>query len=141
MIAQLVLLSAMFSSQSVAADPSGFVLWPKGAPPGDPNSKVSYANHTLSVSHREKDGLVEIHEKFADVIVVQTGRAVLVVGGEVIEAASTESGEIRGKSIRGGVERMVSAGDVIRIAAGMPHQFLIAAGKQITYVLVKIAVP
>jgi hypothetical protein len=140
-IAQLTILSMTLVLQSVATDPPGFVLWSKGIPPGDPNSKVPFPNHTLSISHRDKDGLVEVHEKFADVIVIQTGKATLIVGGEVVEPASTESGEIRGKSIRGGIRRVVSPGDVIHIGAGTPHQFLIAPGEQMTYILVKIAAP
>jgi mannose-6-phosphate isomerase-like protein (cupin superfamily) len=140
-IAQLTILSMTLVLQSVATDPPGFVLWPQGIPAGDPNSKVPFPNHTLSISHRDKDGLVEVHEKFADVIVIQTGKATLIVGGEVVEPASTESGEIRGKSIRGGIRRTVSSGDVIHIGAGTPHQFLIAPGEQITHILVKIAAP
>lgn len=141
MIAKAVMLSAMLISQPVAADPSGFVLWSMGIPPGGVNNKAPFQNHTLSISHRDKDGLVEVHEKFVDVIVIQSGKAVLQVGGDVVDPSSTEPGEIRGKSIKGGVKRSISSGDVIHIAAGMPHQFFIAPGDQITYILVKIAVP
>jgi hypothetical protein len=59
----------------------------------------------------------------------------LIVGWEVVEPASTESGVIRGKSIWGGIKRTVSPG------VGTPHQFLIAPGEEITHILVKIAVP
>jgi len=117
---------------SLVADPPGFVLWSKGIPPGDLHSKAPFPNHTLSISHRDKDGLVEVHEKFADVIVVQTGNATLIVGGEVVEPASTEPGEMRGKSIRGEIKRTVSPGDVIHIGVGPPHQFLIVPREQIT---------
>jgi hypothetical protein len=92
-------------------------------------------------SPRDKDGLVEVHEKFADVIAIQVGNATLIVGGEVVEPASIEAGEIRGKSIQGGIRRTGSRGDVIHIGAGTPHQFLMAPGEQITYILVKIAAP
>jgi hypothetical protein len=101
------------------------------------NSRITHYPSLIG----DKDGLVEIHQKFDDVIVVQTGIAVLIVGGEVIEPASPEPGEIRGRSIRGGTKRSVTLGDVIHITAGTPHQFLIASGDQITYILVKIAVP
>jgi mannose-6-phosphate isomerase-like protein (cupin superfamily) len=121
--------------------PAGFLDWPKGVPPGGLSEKDAFGNHTLSISHRDKDGVVEVHEKFVDVIVVQTGEATLVVGGKVVEPSNTEPGEIRGKSIVGGTKRTVSPGDVIHIAAGTPHQFFIPTGGQITYLLVKIAVP
>ena len=141
MIMQFVALYATLLLPQAAANPAGFLDWPKGVPPGGLSEKDAFPNHTLSISHRDKDGLVEVHEKFADVIVVQTGEATLVVGGKVIEPATTEPGEIRGKSIEGGVKRVVSPGDVIHIAAGTPHQFFIAHGGQITYVLVKVATP
>jgi hypothetical protein len=118
----------MFFSQSAAPDPSGFVLWTKGFPLGGLNNKASFENHTLSVSHRDKDGLAELHEKNVDVIGVQTGTAKLCVGGEVIEPAVTEPGAIRGRSIKGGSIRTVSQGDVIHIAGGTPHQFPDSAG-------------
>jgi mannose-6-phosphate isomerase-like protein (cupin superfamily) len=141
MIMQFVALYATLLLPQAAANPAGFLDWPKGVPSGGLSEKDAFPNHTLSISHREKDGLVEVHEKFADVIVVQTGEATLVVGGKVIDPTTTEPGEIRGKSIEGGVKRAVSPGDVIHIAAGTPHQFFIAHGGQITYVLVKVATP
>jgi len=139
MILPLIMLSAMLAPQGAPATPSGFALWSKGVPPGGMSEKDPFGNHTLSISHRDKDGLVEVHEGFTDVIVVQTGSATLVVGGTVNDPQPAGPGEIRGKSIVNGVKRSISAGDVIHIAAGTPHQFFIPLGGQITYLLVKIA--
>jgi mannose-6-phosphate isomerase-like protein (cupin superfamily) len=136
LVAQIFVLYASLTPQAVVADPPGFVLWSKGIPDGGPDTKVPFANHTLSISHRDKNGLVEEHEKFVDVIVVQSGNATLIVGGDVLGPKSAEPGEIRGKSIRGGLKRTVGPGDVIHITAGTPHQFLISPGSQITSVLV-----
>ena len=139
MMLPLMILSAILSTQSHTATPAGFTLWPRGVPPSGIGEKDPFGNHTLSISHRDKDGLVEVHEGFTDVIVVQTGSATLVVGGTVDDPQSTGPGEVRGKSIVNGVTRVVRAGDVIHIPAGTPHQFFIAPGSQITYFLVKIA--
>lgn len=125
--------------QTPAANPPGFLLWPKGVPPGGLEEKDSFGNHTLSISHRDKDGLAEVHDKLVDVMVIQSGEATLVVGGTSVDPVVTGPGETRGKSIRGGVTRKVHAGDVIRIPAKTPHQFFVPHGGQITYVLVKIA--
>ncbi len=138
MIAQLVLLTAMMSPQAPANTPQGFVLWPKGFPPGGLTEKAPFDNHTLSISHRDKDGLAEVHDKFVDIMVIQSGEATLVVGGKVIEPTTTEPGETRGKSIQGGLTRKLQPGDVIHIPARMPHQFFIPSGGQITYVLIKV---
>jgi len=120
----------------IAADPAGFVMWPGGKAPGGKGAK--FENHALSVSHREKSGIPEMHEKQTDIFVVQSGEAVLLVGGE-IEGAKTDSpGEIRGVSIKNGVRKNLSAGDVVHIPAKMPHQFFLDPGKQITYFVVKV---
>jgi mannose-6-phosphate isomerase-like protein (cupin superfamily) len=126
---------------SIAADPPGFLIWPKGVPPADQKGKVDFGDHALSISHREKNGVVEVHEKLVDVLVVQSGEATLVAGGEVIGSRTTAPGEIQGDSIKGGVSNKVSTGDVIHIPAGVPHQFFVEPGKQITYFVVKVGRP
>jgi mannose-6-phosphate isomerase-like protein (cupin superfamily) len=139
MLTPLILISAMMAPQSYPANPAGFSVWKKGVPPSGLDQKDSFGNHTLAISRRDKDGLVEVHDAFADVIVVQSGKATLVVGGKVVEPKSIGPGETRGKSILNGVTRTIAAGDVIHIPAGLPHQFFIAPGEEIQYVLVKIA--
>jgi mannose-6-phosphate isomerase-like protein (cupin superfamily) len=123
----------------MAADPPGFAIWPRGVPPADLKGKLDFGNHALSISHRDKNGVVEVHEKLVDVLVVQSGEATLVVGGEVIGPKSTGPGEIQGDSIKGGTSNKVGPGDVIHIPAGVPHQFFVDPGKQITYLVVKVA--
>ncbi len=133
----LLLLTAI--TPLTAADPPGFVIWPKGVPPADLKGKLDFGNHALSISHRDKNGVVEVHEKLVDVFVVQSGEAILVVGGEVVGSRATGPGEIQGDSIKGGASKNVSTGDVIHIPAGVPHQFFLDPGKEITYFVVKVA--
>jgi len=147
MISQVIVLAALVLPQSSSAtppqasanDPSGFLLWPGGVPPGGPSEKDSFGNHTISISHRDKDGRAEVHERLVDVMIIQSGEATLVVGGKSVDPVVTGPGETQGKSIVGGITRKVRAGDVIRIPAKTPHQFFIPQGGQITYVLIKIA--
>ncbi len=147
MISQVIVLAAIAFPQSSPApgyqpstnNPPGVLLWPKGVPPGGLNEKDTFGNHTISISHRDKDGLAEVHDKFVDVMIVQSGQATLVVGGKSVEPTTTGPGETRGKSVQGGITKTVHPGDVIRIPAKTPHQFFIPKGGQITYVLVKIA--
>ena len=113
-------------------------VWPKGIPPGGITQKADFGNHLLEISHRDKDGRAELHQTKADVMVIQTGTATLVYGGEVIDPAPTAPNEIQGSGIRGGRRLTVSPGDVIEIPAGTPHQFLLAPGTQITYLVVKV---
>jgi mannose-6-phosphate isomerase-like protein (cupin superfamily) len=118
--------------------PDGVTLWKNGVPPQGITQKDNYGNHILSISHRIKSGFVEIHEKKADVMIIQSGTATLVVGGKGLNLHRTEPNELQGSSIEGGVSREVAPGDVIHIPVGTPHQFLLKPGAQITYMLVKI---
>jgi mannose-6-phosphate isomerase-like protein (cupin superfamily) len=129
--ALLLTLTSLF-----AQNPAGFVVWPKGVAPS--KEGVKFDNHALNISHREKSGVAELHEKQTDIFVIQSGEATLVVGGEVIDPKSSGPDEVRGPGIRGGVKTHLSAGDVVHIPAKMPHQFFLDPGTQITYFAVKI---
>jgi mannose-6-phosphate isomerase-like protein (cupin superfamily) len=73
-------------------------------------------------------------------MIVQSGEATLVYGGQVIDPQPSAPNEIQGSGIKGGTRITVKAGDVIHIPTGIPHQFFFAPGKQITYMLVKVVV-
>ena len=60
------------------------IVWPNGVPPAGITHKEDFGNHILSISHREKDGRAELHQTKADVMIVQSGEATLVYGGQVI---------------------------------------------------------
>ena len=138
----LMLGAAVLVAPLIAADPAGFLVWPKGIPPAASAKQGSkFGNHALSVSHRDKDGIPELHEKQTDIFVIQSGEATLLIGGEVVDAKATTPGEIRGTSIKNGVRKNVAAGDVVHIPAGVAHQFFVPAGKEITYFVVKVDKP
>ena len=136
-----ILLSFAFAFALTAADPSGFVYWPKGTPPEGGPKGAKFDNHALGVTHRDKSGGAELHENQADVAVIQSGEATLIVGGELIDAKTTRPGELLGSGIKDGVKKSLSPGDVIHIPAGMPHQFFLEPGKEITYFVVKVTKP
>ena len=98
----------------------------------------TYGNSLAMVAHREGDGEAEIHGTVADYFVVQSGAAILVTGGEVSGARTTQPNETRGTAIKGGEKRELGPGDVVYIPAGVPHQLLIAPGRQFTYFIVKV---
>jgi mannose-6-phosphate isomerase-like protein (cupin superfamily) len=146
----LALLAA--SAVLGAADPAGFGQW-KGAELRSYDKKLAlkidaqkigsaplanYGNHNLMVIHREGSGQAEYHEKQADLFIVQSGEATLVVGGTVMDPKTTEPNEIRGPSIKDGVSKHLGPGDVVHIAAKTPHQLMLDPGKQITYAVMKV---
>lgn len=87
--------------------------------------KIQFEHHNWSLAHREKSGVVESHGTRTIVMIVQSGEATLVVGNDIVDAKNTSPTEVRGTSICNGIERKVSAGDVINMPAGLPHQFVL----------------
>lgn len=133
----IVVLAMALAGPAVTQD-GGVTVWPKGMPPGGIDQKAEFGDHLLEVIHRDASGMAELHKTMADVMIIRTGSATLLTGGEVIEPKDTAVNEVRGKGINGGVKHEVAAGDVINIPAGVPHQFLLAPGTQITYLVVKV---
>jgi mannose-6-phosphate isomerase-like protein (cupin superfamily) len=134
--AMIALLSA--GPVLVAQNANEVMYWPKGVPPQGATYKADFGNHIVSLSHREVNGHVEVHQYMTDVMVIQSGEADLVTGGETVDQKTTGPGEMTGTSIKGGNKQHIGAGDVIRVPAGTPHQFFLAPGKQITYSVVKV---
>ena len=97
-----------------------------------------YPQHFTMLSFRSRDGVVELHEDFADLFVVLDGRATLVTGGTISGAETIGPGEIRGVSIVGGTRQELRAGDVAHVPAGLPHQMLVPGEKTFTAFVMKI---
>jgi mannose-6-phosphate isomerase-like protein (cupin superfamily) len=146
----LALLPA--TAQSIA--PSGFEHWTAASlrqfAPELSKEAASTANHSATkrlsdypndlflLARREADGVPEWHETQADVFVVESGSATLLVGGTLEGAETTEPHEKRRGTIHGGIRRKLSVGDVVRIAAKTPHQLLLDGAKEFTYFVVKV---
>ena len=90
-------------------------------------------------SRRVAPGSAEVHDDWIDVTLVQGGRATLVTGGRVSGSHLVSAGEHRGGTISGGTSAPISAGDFFVIAAGVPHQFVVARGDSIVYLTIKVA--
>lgn len=85
-----------------------------------------------------KSGEVEVHQNWTDVMVIQSGEATMAIGGTLVNAKTTAPGEIRAESATGAERKTLASGDILDIPAGVPHQFLVPAGKQITYFAMKV---
>ena len=95
-------------------------------------------NRTFMVAHREGPGLAEWHEKQADIMTISSGEVTLIFGGTIVDGKTTQAGEMRGPSIKGGTEVRLGAGDVLHIPAKVPHQMILAPGAQVTYFVTKV---
>lgn len=145
----VVLVSAVSVS---AADPSGFGLW-KASMVKQSSEELShkiddqkfawqglgtYDNHLIGISHREGDGSAEVHETQTDIMIVDEGKAMLVVGGTMVAPKTIKPHEVRGTSIEGGETKQIGPGDIIHIPANIPHQLKIATGSKFTYLVIKV---
>ena len=92
-------------------------------------------NYMVHASRREKPGLVEIHNRDADVIHVLDGKATFVTGGKIVDAREIAPDEIRGASVEGGQITQLAKGDVIVVPAGTPHWFKEVEGPFLYYVV------
>ena len=65
-----------------------------------------------------------VHSTSADVWVMQAGTATAITGGQLVEPQKRPNGDdIAGKSISGGSEQPVQAGDVLYVPPGVAHGF------------------
>lgn len=99
---------------------------------------ANYGNHVLMVLHREGTGEAEFHKTQADVMVVQSGKASIIVGGTLVDAKPLGQNEIRGSSIQGGETCSLGPGDIVHILSNTAHQVVVQDGKQITYAIIKV---
>jgi len=99
---------------------------------------VDFPNEAFLLVHREADGQVEWHETQGDVFFVQSGSATLVVGGTYLNGETVAPHEKRNGSIQGGTRRKLSAGDVVRIPARVPHQVVLDGAHEFTYFVIKV---
>ena len=93
---------------------------------------------TASIWRRAKSGEAELHKTKTDLLLIQQGSATLIFGGTIPDPRLSAPNEIRGKSIRNGESRKLLPGDIIRIPAGTPHQFILEKGRQVSYFALKL---
>jgi uncharacterized RmlC-like cupin family protein len=99
----------------------------------------NWGNHLLLKTRREaSSGQAELHETQADLIVVQSGHATIVIGGRILNGKTTAPNEIRGTSIEGGERQSLKAGDVLHVPLKTPHQMLLDSGQTIDYIVLKV---
>jgi mannose-6-phosphate isomerase-like protein (cupin superfamily) len=123
-----------------AADPSGFKLWKAQDLKSFTKSEMlsDFGNHNTRMTVRDKDGDVEIHRDWTDVMVVESGEATIAIGGTAVNPKETSPGESRAESVKGAEKHTIGPGDIFHIPAGVPHQFLVAPGKKIVYFALKV---
>jgi len=103
-------------------------------------SLATAPDYSVSGSHRDKAGQVEVHDKETDVLYVIAGEATFVTGGTMMGGKVTKPGQWLGADIQGGESHHLTKGDVIVVPAGTPHWFK-EVPKSISYYVVKVIKP
>src|SRR5215468_1214072 len=80
-------------------------------------------NYMVHASHRDKAGVVEIHEQDTDIVYVLKGSATLITGGTPEGTKTIAPHESRAPTVNGGETRRLVPGDVVIIPNGVPHWF------------------
>ena len=86
---------------------------------------------------RVHTGDAELHEQWADQMIITKGTITLVTGGTLLEGHTTAPGETRGPSIQSGKEVVLHTGDIAHIAANVPHWVKLAPNTTTAYLIVK----
>ena len=89
-------------------------------------------------ARRVVNGEPEVHDRWADITIIQSGRATLLTGGRVSGGRLEPDGEHRGGAIVAGTSRPIATGDVFVVPAGVPHQFQLARGDSVRYLTLKV---
>ena len=94
-------------------------------------------NYKLDAGRRTEPGGAERHAAVTDIMRIVEGTATVITGGTMVEPRTVEDGETRSATIDGGVRHQLSAGDVLAIPAGVPHQF-VEVSDPFLYFVVKV---
>ncbi len=98
----------------------------------------SDVGYNLFLVLRANTGTSEIHRTVSDLHTAVEGSATLVVGGELVDEFELSPGQMRGTSIKGGVEYDIKAGDYVNIPANVAHHVVVAPGEQYMYFVYQV---
>jgi mannose-6-phosphate isomerase-like protein (cupin superfamily) len=98
-----------------------------------------YPQHFTMLAYRNKSGGAEVHARFADVFLIETGSATLETGGTVVAPKVDDAtGETRGSALENSRVQQLHAGDIVHIPAGVPHRMRLEPGATLLYFVVKV---
>ena len=151
-VAARLIAVALLIAPISAADPPAFAIWKAaelkshdlalsktvGADHSSRETLADYGDHRFRMLYRDANGNPEQHDAIIDIVMVQSGEGTLQLGGTMVDKRSTTAGEYVGTRLDGGDRHALAAGDIVHVPAGIPHAFLVPAGRHLTYVLLKI---
>ena len=125
-----------------AADVTALIAKAKAERKGDQallaQSMIQLAPYNVSLEYRAAVANAAVHETEAELFYVIDGSATLVTGGKLTNENRTNTANLSGSGIEGGVSRRVAKGDFIMVPEGTPHWFSAIDG---TVVLMSLHLP
>ena len=89
------------------------------------------------VDEKREGDQYEVHDTSDDIYYVLDGKATLVLGGELVDAAEISPGEWRSKTVSGGNPFEIKKGDLIVVPRGTVHQRTVT-GNGFSMILIKV---
>ena len=97
-------------------------------------------NHYMSIVHRGGNSWAESHDQKTDFYIMLEGSGTLLLGGKMADAIQADGrpGEWRAPRIENPRRVEARKGDLINIPVKTPHQWDLAPGESVTYVILKV---
>ena len=125
-----------------ASDVTALIAKAKAERKGDQallaQAMIQLAPYNVSLEYRAAVANAAVHETEAELFYVIDGSATLVTGGKLTNENRTNTANLSGSGIEGGVSRRVAKGDFIMVPEGTPHWFSAIDG---TVVLMSLHLP
>ena len=97
------------------------------------------SSHWLIMVYRAHTGEAELHNEWADEILVRSGTLTVVYGGTMSpqHPFGKRPGEFHSSTMEGGTTQVLHAGELMHIPARVPHWVKVAPGESSCYLVVK----
>jgi mannose-6-phosphate isomerase-like protein (cupin superfamily) len=90
---------------------------------------------------RTKASEVEEHSRWDDLVIVRSGTGAIIFGPRARGARYLAPGELRGGVLTTQESRVLRAGDLARVPAGVPHAFVPSSSEPWVLLIVKVRRP
>jgi hypothetical protein len=104
------------------------------------NAELAQVEASLkSEAEKSPTGEAELHNEWADEILVRSGTLTVVYGGTMSpqHPFGKRPGEFHSSTMEGGTTQVLHAGELMHIPAGVPHWVKVAPGESSCYLVVK----
>jgi len=92
---------------------------------------------TFLLVHRTTSSQPEVHARWDDIVLVQSGASVIELGDSLVGSTLRAPGERIGGHFHVSQKVVAQPGDIIRIPAAVPHAFIVEPSHPVDYLVIK----